>query len=214
MTALAEALVAANRQLLELGLNHGSAGNVSVRDGAGLLITPSGMAPEACAPEDMVWMDMDGQPRGDRAPSSEWRFHRDILASRPEVGAVVHTHARFATTLACLRREVPPFHYMIALTGADTIRCAPYALFGSQALSDAALAALQGSKACLLANHGMIALGRDLEEAVSVAVEVESLCEMYWRALQVGEPVLLTEAEMTEVFQRFRTYGKWGEASA
>ena len=214
MTALAEALLSANRKLLELGLNHGSAGNVSVRDGTGLLITPSGMTPEECRAGDMVWMDMQGNTRGDRPPSSEWRFHRDILARQPEVGAVVHTHAPFATTLACLRREVPPFHYMIALTGADTIRCAPYALFGSQALSDAALAALHGSKACLLANHGMIALGRDLAEAVAVAAEVESLCEMYWRALQVGEPVLLTQAEMAEVFERFRSYGKWGEKSA
>lgn len=214
MTQLAEKLLAANRKLVELGLNHGSAGNVSVRDGSGLLITPSGMAPEECRAGDMVWMDMQGECRGDRQPSSEWRFHRDILASRAEVGAVVHTHATFATTLACLRREVPPFHYMIALTGAATIRCAPYALFGSQALSDAALAALQGSKACLLANHGMIALGRDLDEALAIAVEVESLCEMYWRALQVGEPVLLTETEMIEVLERFRSYGKWGEKSA
>lgn len=214
MTALAEALAQANRQLVELGLNHGSAGNVSVRDSPGLLITPSGMTPAQCRATDMVWMDMQGQCRGDRPPSSEWRFHRDILASRPEIGAVVHTHATFATTLACLRREVPPFHYMIALTGAAAIRCAPYALFGSQALSDAALEALRGSKACLLANHGMIALGRDLDEAVAVAVEVESLCEMYWRALQAGEPALLTEQEMAEVFERFRSYGRWGEAPA
>lgn len=214
MTALAEALAQANRQLVELGLNHGSAGNVSVRDSPGLLITPSGMTPAQCRATDMVWMDMQGQCRGDRPPSSEWRFHRDILASRPEIGAVVHTHATFATTLACLRREVPPFHYMIALTGAAAIRCAPYALFGSQALSDAALEALRGSNACLLANHGMIALGRDLDEAVAVAVEVESLCEMYWRALQAGEPALLTEQEMAEVFERFRSYGRWGEAPA
>ena len=204
-------LVDASLKLVELGLNHGSAGNISVRDGLGLLVTPSGLAPEACAPADMVWMDMDGQPRGDRAPSSEWRFHRDILAGRPEVGAVVHTHSPFATTLACLRREVPPFHYMIALTGGDTLRCAPYALFGTQALSDAALVALAGRRACLLANHGMIALGRDLDDAVSIAVEVESLCEMYWRALQVGEPVLLTGDEMAAVFERFRSYGKWAE---
>lgn len=204
-------LVDASLKLVELGLNHGSAGNISVRDGLGLLVTPSGLAPAACAPADMVWMDMDGQPRGDRAPSSEWRFHRDILAGRPEVGAVVHTHSPFATTLACLRREVPPFHYMIALSGGDTLRCAPYALFGTQALSDAALVALAGRRACLLANHGMIALGRDLDDAVSIAVEVESLCEMYWRALQVGEPVLLTKDEMTAVFERFRSYGKWAE---
>jgi Ribulose-5-phosphate 4-epimerase and related epimerases and aldolases len=187
MTILREQLLATTRKLSELGLNRGTAGNVSVRDGDGLLVTPSGMQVEAMTPYDMVQMDFDGNAQGSRPPSSEWRFHRDILARRPEVGAVIHTHSMFATTLACLRRDVPPFHYMIALTGGDSIRCAPYALFGTQALSDTALAALQGRKACLLANHGMIALGRDLDDALAVTVEVETLCEQYWRALQAGD---------------------------
>lgn len=208
---LREDLLRITRGLSELGLNRGTSGNASVRAGDGLLVTPSGMEVEVMTPHDMVWMDFDGQFQGERKPSSEWRFHRDILKARPEVGAVIHTHSIFATTLACLRRDIPPFHYMIALTGAATIRCAPYALFGSQALSDNSLKALEGSRACLLANHGMIVLGEDLDKALATAVEVETLCEQYWRALQVGEPCLLTEQEMAEVFEQFKGYGKWGQ---
>lgn len=204
---LREQLLQTAETLADLGLNRGAAGNVSVRDSDGFLVTPSGMPPEIMHPRDMVWMGFDGAVEGERAPSSEWRFHRDILQARPEVGAVVHTHSTFATTMACLRRDIPPFHYMIAVAGGDSIRCAPYALFGTQALSDAALRALQDRKACLLANHGMIALGRDLQAALSVAVEVESLCEQYWRTLQVGEPYILSNDEMSEVFARFRNYG-------
>ena len=172
------------------------------------------MAVEGMTPASMVKMQLDGSYEFDKIPSSEWRFHRDILQSRTDINAVIHTHSMFATTLACLHKDIPPFHYMIAVTGADTIRCAPYALFGSQPLSDNALAALIDRKACLLANHGMIALGRDLDDALAVAVEVENLCEQYWRILQVshgqlGEPHILTELEMREVFQQFKGYGKW-----
>lgn len=209
MSHLREQLLAISRKLSELGLNRGTSGNASVRDGTGFLVTPTGMAVEEMTPRDMVWMSIDGKVQGERQPSSEWRFHRDILQARPEVGAVIHTHAMFATTLACLHREIPPFHYMIAVAGGGTIRCAPYALFGSQALSDAALSALQDRKACLLANHGMIAVGRDLDQALSVAVEVETLCEQYWRALQVGEPKLLSAEQMTEVMEQFKDYGSW-----
>lgn len=209
MMPLREQLLQTAIRLAELGLNRGTSGNVSVRDGSGFLVTPSGVAVEAMAARDMVWMDFDGNIEGERPPSSEWRFHRDILAQRSEVGAVVHTHAMFATTLACLRRDIPPFHYMIVAAGGDSIRCAPYALFGTQALSDAALAALADRRACLLANHGMIALGHDLAQAVDVALEVETLCEQYWRALQVGEPYLLSAAEMQQVQERFKGYGKW-----
>ena len=209
MTQQRSALLATAQKLSVAGLNKGTAGNVSVRDGDGFLVTPSGMAPEAMTPDDMVWMDFDGHAQGIREPSSEWRFHRDIFQSRPDFGAVIHTHSTFATTMACLRQEIPPFHYMIALAGGDSIRCAPYALFGTQALSDGALQALQGRKACLLANHGMIALGRDLDQAFSITVEVETLCEQYWRVLQAGEPILLTPAEMAEVIERFKRYGAW-----
>jgi L-fuculose-phosphate aldolase len=204
-----EALLKISGQLITLGLNKGTAGNVSVRAGDGFLITPSGMPVDEMTPTSMVHMNFDGSFEERKKPSSEWRFHRDILQSRKDVNAIVHTHSTFATTLACLHKDIPPFHYMIAVVGGDSIRCAPYALFGTQALSDNALAALQERKACLLANHGMICLGRDLEDALSVAVEVENLCEQYWRALQIGEPHILSEAEMREVFQQFKGYGKW-----
>jgi L-fuculose-phosphate aldolase len=202
-------LLKITQKLSELGLNKGTAGNCSVRFEDGFLVTPSGMSVEEMTPQSMVQMSLDGVAVSGKKPSSEWRFHRDILADRPEIGAVIHTHSMFATTLACLHKDIPPFHYMIAVTGADTIRCAPYALFGTQVLSDHALAALYHSKACLLANHGMIALGRDLDDALAVTVEVENLCEQYWRALQLGEPHILTEAEMRDVFQQFKGYGKW-----
>ena len=199
------------KKLSTSGLNRGTSGNASVRDGDGFLVTPSGMTVEAMTPHDMVQMDFDGKHYGSREPSSEWRFHRDILASRSEVGAVIHTHSMFATTIACLRKDVPPLHYMMALVGGDSIRCARYALFGSQALSDVALEALKERKACLLSNHGMIALGRDLDDALAVTVEVETLCEQYWRTLQVGGPVLLSAQEMDEAINRFKNYGSWKE---
>src|SRR5664279_996306 len=175
MQAQREKLLEITRKLSTLGLNQGTAGNVSVRSNDGFLITPSGVKTEEMTPHDMVWMDFDGKSQGEREPSSEWRFHRDILQARPEVETVIHTHSMFATTLACLRKDIPPFHYMIALVGGASIRCAPYALFGSQALSDNALQALQERRACLLANHGMIALGRDLDDALDMTVEVLSL---------------------------------------
>ncbi len=209
MSKLREELLATSRKLTELDLNRGTAGNASVRDGDGFLITPSGLAPAVLTPHDMVQMAFDGSHHGTRSPSSEWRFHRDILAARPEVGAVIHTHSMFATSLACLRRDIPPFHYMIALAGGDNIRCAPYTLFGTQALSDAALEALVDRRACLLANHGMIAVGRDLAHALAIAVEVETLAEQYWRTLQVGGPALLTAQEMTEAIEQFKGYGQW-----
>ena len=212
-------LLEVTQKLIETSLNKGTAGNASVRHEGGFLITPSGMEVADMTAQSMVQMQFDGSFESGKIPSSEWRFHRDILKNRSEisalgvnalgVNAIVHTHSMFATTLACLHKEIPPFHYMIAVTGGDTIRCAPYALFGSQALSNVALQALQDSKACLLANHGMITLGRDLEEALSIAVEVENLSEQYWRALQLGEPHILTEAEMRDVFQQFKGYGRW-----
>ena len=204
-----EQLLKIAQKLIATGLNKGTAGNASVRGEGGFLITPSGMAVEDMRAASIVKMQFDGSFEVEKIPSSEWRFHRDILASRADVNAVVHTHSMFATTLACLHKDIPPFHYMIAVVGGDTIRCAPYALFGSQTLSDNALAALIDRKACLLANHGMICLGKDLDDALAVTVEVENLCEQYWRALQLGKPHILSEAEMREVFQQFKGYGKW-----
>ena len=205
-------MVRITKKLDELGLNRGTSGNLSVRFGDGMLITPSGMGAEGLTEDDIVFVQTDGTSRGRWQPSSEWLFHRDILAQRAEFGAVVHTHSIAATALACLRKDIPPFHYMIALFGGDNIRCANYATFGTQELSDHALLALKDRKACLLANHGMIAAGTDLAEAFRVAVEVESLSETYLRALQAGEPVLLSVQEFREAQQRFAGYGQAGEA--
>lgn len=213
MLELRHKLVQINNKLAAHGLNKGTAGNVSVRAKSGFLITPSGLAAEDMTTDDPVWMDFSGAWQGARQPSSEWRFHRDILHTRPEIGAVIHTHSMFATTMACLHQAIPPFHYMIALAGGDNIRCAPYALFGTQTLSDFALQALQNRKACLLANHGMIALGHDLDQALTIAIEVENLCEQYWRARQIEQPALLTEQEMEQVFEKFKHYGRWRETN-
>ena len=201
-------LVRIAKKLDEQGLNRGTSGNLSVRCGDGMLITPSGMGSEGLVADDIVALDFTGRPRGCWQPSSEWLFHRDIYVQRPEIGAVIHTHSTAATALACMRRDIPPFHYMIALLGGDTIRCADYATFGTQALSDAALVALQGRRACLLANHGMIAAGANLAEAFKFTVEVESLSELYLRTLQAGQPVLLTAEEFQEAQDRFASYGK------
>jgi L-fuculose-phosphate aldolase len=199
-----EACLAMNR----LGVNQGMAGNVSIRLGGGLLITPSGLPYDSLRPSDIVFLDGDGQPTGKRTPSSEWRFHSDILRARADVGAVLHAHAPYCTTLACLGREIPAFHYMVAVAGGDSIRCAPYATFGSQDLSDNALTALEGRKACLLANHGMICIDRDIDGVLALAVEVETLARQYCQALQIGEPVILPAAEMKRVLEKFKTYGK------
>ena len=202
-------IVDACRRMNALGINQGRSGNIGLRVEGGMLVTPSGTSYDDMKPADIVFMELDGRvPPGQRAPSSEWRFHRAILAARPEIGAVVHTHALFATTLACLRREIPAFHYMVAMAGGDSIRCAPYATFGTQDLADHAVAALDRRKACLLANHGMIAIGETLPRALALAVEVETLAAQYWRALQIGDPVILSEKEMQVVLEKFKSYGR------
>lgn len=208
MSDLREQLIAAARAMQPAGLNKGTSGNVSVRCGEGFFITPSGLPYEALIADDIPLMALDGSHQGSRKPSSEWRFHRDLYASRPEVGAVLHAHSPFAVSLACLRRAIPPFHYMIARFGGDTIRCADYAIFGSPELSTAAVLAMQGLKGCLLANHGLLVAGRDLADAFALAVELEELCEQYWRTCQLGEPVLLSAAEMAAVLEKFQSYGQ------
>lgn len=207
----AEQLLQAAQKMAQAGLNKGTSGNASVRLDDGFLVTPSGIPVEQLSVGSMVYVDWQGIPEAGKKPSSEWRFHRDILLARPEVQAVVHCHSMFATTIACMGRTVPAFHYMIATVGGDDIRCAPYALFGTQALSDSAVAALQDRKACLLAHHGMIAVGKNLPQALAIAVEVENLCEQYWRLLQLGEPNLLTPAQMREVHVQFTGYGSWNK---
>lgn len=207
-TELKAAVLATARAMNAERLNRGAAGNVSVRHGEGFLITPTGMAYEACVAEDIVFVGMDGKPTGARKPSSEWRFHRDIYAARPEAGAVVHAHAPFAVSLACMGCAIPAFHYMVARFGGTDVRCAEYATFGSQALSAAVLAALRERCACLMAHHGMVVFGRDLDHALALAVELEALCEQYWRVLQIGGPRLLDDDEMARVLLAFRDYGR------
>ncbi|WP_313951032.1 class II aldolase/adducin family protein [Accumulibacter sp.] len=211
MPNLRQQLITTARRMTAVGLNRGTAGNLSVRAGdgrEGFLITPTGMAYDALQADDVVFMALDGTSEGCRKPSSEWRFHRDLYAARPEAGAIVHAHSPFATSLACLRRDIPPFHYMIARFGGDSLRCAGYATFGTQALSDTVLQAMTGRRACLLANHGMLVFGDDLEQALDLGVELETLCEQYWRACQLGEPVLLDSAEMATVLAKFGSYGQ------
>lgn len=190
------------------GINQGKSGNASARlDDKRLLITPSGVPYDKLKPADIAVLSLDGTWRGPLRPSSEWRFHRDILAARRDAQAVVHTHGPQATALACLRKAIPSFHYMVAVAGGDSIRCAPYATFGTQALSDRALTALKDRRACLLANHGLIAMGATIAAAFALAVEVEALAGMYLRTLAVGKPTLLPRAEMMRVIELFRTYG-------
>ena len=210
------------QQLLDLtlhlqssGLNEGSSGNCSIRDRDGFYITPSGLNPKAMSIDDMVFMDFKGtiqsSQKPPREPSSEWRFHHDILKTRKDANVVIHTHSTFATTLSLFRKDIPAFHYMIAVAGGNSIRCTKYELFGTQALSDAALVALNDRKSCLLANHGMIVIGRDIEDALNISHEVERLCEQYTYALQIGSPVILSDEEMGKVIERFKSYGNWKE---
>lgn len=195
------------RALAPSGLSQGTTGNLSVRIPEGMLITPSGVPYATMGPEDLVPVAPDGSHAHRLAPSSEWRMHRDIYLARPEVGAVVHAHPVYATTLAIRRMPIPPLHYMVAVAGGRDIPCARYATFGTPELSAAALEVLQDRQACLLANHGMIAIGPDLERAMWLAVEVETLAHQYVLSLALGGPVLLSDPEIARVVEKFRTYG-------
>ena len=210
--ALREAATAAVQRLDGLGLNRGSTGNLSVRSDGGFWITPTGMAPDDLQPEAFVWMADDGAVEGDWQPSSEWPFHRAVYRARPDLHAVVHMHSVHATAVACLRRDLPAFHYMVAVAGGDSVPCVPYHLFGSEALSAAVAQAMQDRDACLLANHGLVAAGSTLARAMKVAQEIESLCEVYLKALAVAEPARLSAAEMAEVLQKFSSYGRSARA--
>ena len=201
-----EQVLATARSMSGHGLNQGTSGNVSARDGKGFWITPSALPYDQCAPEDMVWLDWAGQARGRRKPSSEWRMHADIYRVFPQTGAILHAHSPCCTTLACLERSIPAFHYMVAVAGGDSIRCAAYATFGTQALSDTAIAALRDRSAALLAHHGMICHAADLNRVLALAIEVEMLARMYLQALAVAEPPVLPPAEMAEVVRRFKDY--------
>lgn len=202
-------IVAQARAMNALGINQGTSGNVSARYGDTMLITPSATPYDDMQPDDLAAMPLaaDGDWSGPLKPSTEWRFHRDILRARPDAGAVIHTHATYCTALAIARREIPAIHYMIAAFGGPTIRCAPYALYGTPDLAALALTALEGRAACLLANHGMIVLGPTLAKAMWLAVELETLAKQYCLALQLGTPHILTDAQIAETLRGFATYG-------
>jgi L-fuculose-phosphate aldolase len=204
-----QSLIDACLRMNALGINQGTSGNISVRDADGMLITPTALPYDRMRPDDIVFVDRGGRAEGRRRPSSEWRFHRDILASMPDVHAVVHAHPPACTTLAILGRGIPAIHYMIAAAGGSDIRCAPYATFGTEALSAHALAALAGRRACLLAHHGMIAVAGSLERALWLAVEVEALARQYLGCLQLGgEPPLLSTQQIDEVIAKMADYGR------
>lgn len=201
-------LVQLARSTAERGLNRGTAGNASLRTERGMLITPTAVPYGELDPEGLVHLAPDGTVRSGGTPSSEWRLHRSVYGARPEVEAVIHAHPPFSTALACLRREIPAFHYLVAAAGGDSIPCAPYAPFGSEELADRVRDALQEERqACLMANHGMMAVGDTPEAALETAVRVEWLAEVYWRTLQAGDPELLSAQEMAEIHDRLSEYG-------
>jgi L-fuculose-phosphate aldolase len=209
---LRAALVAAAHRLDSLGLNRGSTGNLSHRWAMagqdGMLITPTGMGADDLRPQDLVWVGWSGDVKGDWQPSSEWHFHRASYVARPDLQAVVHTHATHATALACLDRPLPAFHYMVAVAGGDDVPLVPYFTFGTEALSQGVAEALRERDACLLAHHGLVAAGPTLARAMKVMQEIEALCEAYLKALAVGEPAVLSAAQMAEVITKFRSYGR------
>lgn len=201
-----QAVIAACLAMNRLGINQGKAGNISVRHGAGLLITPTQVAYDDLQPEDIVAMAFDGSSEGRHKPSSEWRFHADIMRRRPDVRAIVHAHPIYASIIAIMGLDIPALHYMVAVAGGKDIRCAPYALFGSQALSEAALQALEGRKACLLAHHGIIAVGSSLKDALWLAGEVETLAKQFHGCLQIGGPRVLSDEAMADVLAKIAGY--------
>jgi L-fuculose-phosphate aldolase len=195
-------------QFAQLNLGVGTAGNASARFEDTFLISPSAMPYDSLGTADIVEMDMSGNvKKGNKKPSSEWRFHRDIYLNRPEINAIVHVHSPHATALSCNHLAIPPFHYMVAIAGGSTIPCAEYATFGTQELSNNIIQAMGTTHACLMANHGLITVGHDLNAALSLAVEIENLAKQYILCQQAGEPELLSEREMQLNLEKFKSYG-------
>ena len=203
-TSIVEAL----QSMARLGINKGTSGNVSVRGENGFYVSPTGLAYAGMKPEHIVFMNWDGTFEGDVLPSSEWRFHRDILAERKELNAVVHTHSTNATAVSILGHDIPAIHYVIAAAGGNNIRCAKYETFGTAELGDAILKAMKGRRACLLAHHGTIAAGANLAKAMSLSVTVEEMASLYLACLQHGTPPILSDEEMERVIEKFKTYGQ------
>ena len=209
-TEIRAAIIAQCRAMNASGLNQGTSGNISARHGKTMLITPSAIPYDAMTPDMIASMPIAGEYgawEGPKKPSSEWRFHLDILRARPEVSAIVHTHSTYCTSLSIARMGIPAIHYMIAHFGGPDIRCAGYALYGSAELSAQVLTAIEGRNGCLLANHGMIAAGKNLAQAMWLAVELETLARQYWHALQIGGPVLLSDEEVREAAEKFGVTG-------
>lgn len=204
----AEELLEAARLLEAKGLNAGTAGNCSIRVDAGFLVTPSAVPVPSLDPASMVRMDMAGDVITGGVPSSEWRFHRDIYVTYPSATAIVHTHSAYATALACLREPLPAFHYMVAKAGGHDVPCTDFSTYGTQSLSDAVVSALRDRRACLMANHGMVAHGSSMEAALGLAIDIEQLCRQYLIARSAGTPVLLSTEQMDEAIERFAGYGK------
>lgn len=215
LQAQRDALLETALRMNASGINQGTSGNVSLRLGGDrMLITPSGLPYEASTPADMVVSTFTGRVvEGNRKPSSEWHFHGRLYQAREDAHAIVHTHSVHATALSCHGLGIPAFHYMVAAAGGRDIRCAPYATFGTEVLADHAVTALEGRKACLLANHGVIALGKDLDSALALAVEVETLAHQYIQARTLGEPVILDNAEMDRVIEKFKSYGAHAQST-
>ena len=209
-----EAIVEHYRDLIASGLGTGSSGNLSTRVDGGMLITPTGIPAEHLTPDQPVHVSLDGEvSQGQLRPSSEWHMHAAVYRNRPEIEAVVHCHSRYATILACANRPIPAIHYMIAITQSDEVPVAPYATFGTNALAESVIAGLAGRLASLLANHGQIAIGRDLDEAMRVAREVEELASIYWGSLAIGGGHVLNQQDMADVQAAFTTYGQQADAS-
>jgi L-fuculose-phosphate aldolase len=208
-------LISFGQRMSSSGLSPGKSGNLSVRVDGGMLITPTGIAYHEMRPGDLVEVRLDGRAAaGQRVPSSEWRLHLALYKGRADAGAIVHTHSLNATALSCLHRGIPAFHYMVAEFGGDRIACAPYATYGSEQLARHAVKALAAREACLLANHGAVAVGETLRQAYERAAALEALASQYARALTIGRPRVLTRREMVQVLEKFKTYGKQTEVKA
>ncbi|MDA4848660.1 class II aldolase/adducin family protein [Hoeflea poritis] len=210
-TDIRQRIIDACREMNRNGLNQGTSGNISVRFEDGLLITPTAIPYDEMSPDmiSKIYLsgDMTGNWEGPKEPSSEWRFHWQILKHRPEFNAVVHAHAPYCTTLAILRKPIPACHYMVAVFGGNDVRCSGYSTFGTKELADMALTAMEDRSACLLANHGMIAAGDSLKQAMWRAVELETLARQYCQSLQLGEPVILSEDDIRKTLERMDDYG-------
>lgn len=210
---LRKEIIESCRSMNRLGINKGTAGNISVRHGDGFLISPTGVPYDKLEPDHVVAMRWDATFEGDVLPSSEWRFHRDILQARPDLKSVVHTHSTYATSVSILGKDIPAIHYAIAATGGSTIRCAPYEIFGSQELADQVVKALEGRRACLMAHHGVIAAHVSVARALALAVTVEELAHQYLLCLPFGKPPVLSDEQIAAVLEKFKTYGQQSTAA-